>query len=216
MISIILVDDHQIVRQGLRALLDREIDFHVLGEGNDGLEALQMTRKFKPDVLVVDLLMPGLSGLEVTRQVSQNVPDTRVIVLSMHSDAPYVLEALRNGASGYVLKTSGVEELTYAIRAVMAGQQYISHQLPEDSIASYIEKTRETTIDPLEMLTAREREVFILAAQGLSTSEISARLFISNTTAMTHRAHLMCKLGLHNQTELVRYALKRKVILETD
>jgi len=216
MISIILIDDHQIVRQGLRALLDREVDFHVLDEGDNGLEAFQMVRKYKPNVLVVDLHMPGLSGLEVTRQVSQFVPNTRVIVLSMHSDVPYVLEALRNGASGYVLKTSGVDELVKAIRMVVSGQRYISHKLNYESITSYAEKARETAIDPLETLTPREREVFVLAAQGLSTSEISARLFISSTTAMTHRTHLMCKLGLRNQTELVRYALKRRIILEAD
>lgn len=216
MISIILVDDHQIVRQGIRALLDREPDFRVISEGSDGEEALQLVQQYKPDVLVVDLLMPGMNGLEVTRQVSQKNPCTRVIVLSMHSHPPYVLESLRNGASGYVLKTSGADELARAIREVVGGQTYISPQLSEVSIMRYIEGAKEAPLDPLETLTRREKEIFRLAAQGLSNSKISARLCISVTTVNTHRANIMRKLGLHNQTELVRLAIKHGVLIEAD
>ncbi len=215
MISIILVDDHQIVRQGIRALLDREVDIKVICEGSEGSEALRLVQQHNPDVLVVDLLMPGMSGLEVTRQVRQTHPDTRVVVLSMNSNPPYVLEAFRNGADGYVLKTSGADELVRAIRAVMSGGSYISPQLSEVSISRYIEGAREAALDPLETLTRREREVFTLAAHGLSNSKISARLFISVTTVSTHRANLMRKLGLHNQTELVRLAIKHGIILDT-
>lgn len=216
MISIILVDDHQIVRQGIRALLDREDDLKVICEGNEGNEALCLVRQFNPDVLVVDILMPGMSGLEVTRQVSQTNPNTRVVVLSMNANPPYVLEALRNGAAGYVLKNSGADELVEAIRAVVSGEHYISPQLSEGSITRYIEGAKEISFDALETLTLREREVFTLAAQGLSNSKISARLFISVTTVNTHRANLMRKLGLHNQTELVRLAIKHGIILEAD
>jgi DNA-binding NarL/FixJ family response regulator len=216
MISLILVDDHQIVRQGLRALLDREADIRVVCEGETGLEAISLVRNHKPDVIVIDLFMPGLNGLEVTRHVCNTFPETKVVILSMHSSTPYVIEALRNGASAYVLKTSGAEDLLHAIRVVARGGRYISHQLPHESIRKYIENARETVISPLDMLTNREREVFSLAAQGMSTSEIASCLKISTTTAMTHRSNLMCKLGLHNQTELVRFAIKSGVLLDLE
>ena len=214
MISLILIDDHQIVRQGLRALLDRESDISVICEGESGAEAIRMVRNHKPNVLVVDLFMPGLNGLEVTRQVSQSVPETRVVILSMHSSSPYVIEALRSGASAYVLKTSGAEDLVHAIRLVAAGGQYISRQLPQDSIQKYIEDARETIIDPLQLLTNREREVFSFAAHGMSSSEIAACLNISVTTAMTHRTNLMRKLDLHSQTELVLCAVRHGILLD--
>ncbi|MFI3184713.1 MAG: response regulator transcription factor, partial [Methylococcaceae bacterium] len=139
-------------------------------------------------------------------------PKMKIVILSMHSNAPYVLEALRNGASAYVLKSSGAEELIHAIHSVMNGIQFISQQFPKEMISNYIEKTKETLIDPFETLTRREREVLTLAAQGLSLSKIANTLFISQTTAMTHRANLMRKLGLHNQTDLVRFSVKRGIV----
>jgi two-component system, NarL family, response regulator NreC len=213
MITILLADDHKVVCKGLRALLEVEQDFQVVGEANDGLEALRLVEKLHPDVLLLDLMMPGLNGLEVARQVSQHLSSTHIIVLSMHSNEAYVLEALRNGAIGYVLKQSNEEDLVMGIRQVASGQRYLSPPLTERAIESYFEKARTTTVqDPYDELTDREREVFQLAAEGYSNSEIGLRLSISPRTVETHRQNLMDKLGLHSQTELVRYALKRGFI----
>ncbi len=153
--------------------------------------------------------MPGLDGLEVTRQAHDLSPLTRVIVLSMHSNEAYVLQALRNGAVGYVLKESSVAELAQAARTVAAGRRYLSTALSERAIEAYVEKARAAELDAYETLSGREREVLQLAAEGHSSAEIAARLFISPRTVETHRANLMCKLDLHSQTDLVRYALQR-------
>lgn len=212
MIRIVLADDHQIVRQGLRALLEGEQDFSVLGEASQGLETLELVEKTRPNVLVVDLMMPGLSGLEVTRQVCQRFPETRVIVLSMRSSESYVLQALRNGAAGYVIKAASAEELVEAVRTVAVGRRYLSATLSEHAIEAYVQKAKDTSVDPYESLTAREREVLHLAAEGLSNTQIAEKLTISPATSTTHRTNLMRKLDLHSQTDLVRYALRRGII----
>lgn len=212
-ISILLADDHKVVCRGLRALLETEPDFRVVGEANDGLQALQQVSELKPNILLLDLMMPGLNGLEVTRQVSQRHPQTRVIILSMHSNEAYVLEALRNGASGYVLKQASEEDLLLGIRLVATGQRFLGPPLTELAVESYFRRASTTTLeDPYDALTDREHEVLHLAAEGSSTAEIAARLSISPRTVETHRTNLMDKLGLHSQTELVRYALKRGII----
>jgi two-component system, NarL family, response regulator NreC len=213
MISILLADDHKVVCKGLKALLNAEADFEVVGEANDGLEAVQLAGKLRPDILLVDLMMPGLNGLEVTRQVSQHAGSTRVIVLSMHSNEAYVLEALHNGAGGYVLKQSSEEDLIEGIRQVAAGQRYLSPPLTERAINSYFERARATEIpDVYDQLTEREREVLQLAAEGFNNSEIGSKLSISPRTVETHRMNLMEKLSIRTQTELVRYALRRGII----
>lgn len=212
MTTIVLADDHQVVRLGLHALLTAEPDFAVVGEATDGLEAQRLVEQLKPDVLIADLMMPGMNGLEVTRRVARYTPQTRVIILSMHADEAYVLEALRNGASAYVLKDSRADTLVYAVREVIAGRRYLSPPLSERAIESYIHQAQGAPLDPYEMLTSREREVLYLAAQGCNASEIAARLSISARTAETHRANLMRKLDLHSQTELIRYALRRGII----
>jgi len=212
MTTIVLVDDHHILRQGLRALLEAEQDFHLIGEAGDGLEAVQLVERLRPDVLVLDLMMPGLSGLEVTRQVCQRSPHTRVIILSMHNNEAYVLEALRNGAAGYVLKDSSVADLVQAVRAVTAGRRYLSPLLSERAIEVYAQKAQEVAADPYETLTNREREVLHLVAEGCSNTKVAARLSISPRTAETHRANMMRKLDLHTQTDLIRYALRRGII----
>ncbi len=216
MTTILLADDHHVVRLGLRALLDAEPDFDVIGEATDGLETSRMVETLKPEVLIVDLMMPGLNGLEVTRQVSRRVHQTRIIILSMHANEAYVLEALRNGASAYVLKDSRADDLVYAVREVTEGRRYLSPPLSERAINSYIRQANESTLDPYETLTNREREVLNLAAQGYNATEIAQKLSISGRTAETHRANLMRKLDLHTQTDLIRYALRRGIIALED
>jgi len=212
MTTIVLADDHHIVRQGLRVLLEGQPDFQLVGEAGDGLEAVQLTERLKPDVLIIDLMMPSLNGLEATRQVSQRSPHTRVVILSMHANEAYVLEALRNGAAGYVLKDSSAADLVHAVREVVAGRRYLSSPLSERAIAAYIQKASDVTLDPYEMLTNREREVLHLAAEGNTNAEIADQLSISPRTAETHRANLMHKLGLRTHTDLIRYALRRGIL----
>ena len=212
MTTIVLADDHSVVRAGLRALLEGEDGFRVIGEAADGLEAVQHVERLRPDVLVVDVMMPGLNGIEVTRQVRQRMPATKVVVLSMHSHEPYVLEALRHGASGYVLKDASTEQLVHAIREVVAGRSYLSPPLTERAIAAYTARAQTATLDPYDLLTTREREVFQLAAEGLSNAEIAQRLTISPRTVEMHRGNLMRKIDLQSQTDLVRYAIRRGVI----
>lgn len=210
--TIVLADDHALVRQGIRALLVATAEFNVVGEASDGLEALDLAERLRPDVLIVDVSMPGLSGLEVTRRVSRHLPQTRVIVLSMHSHEAYVLEALRNGALGYVLKGAQVSELVEAIRTASAGHHYLSLPLNECVIAAYLVKAQGGALEPYDLLTAREREVLHLAAEGYNSAQVAVRLSISPRTAENHRGHVMQKLGLHSQTELVRYALRRGIL----
>jgi two-component system response regulator NreC len=212
MTTIVLADDHRIVRQGLRALLKAEPDFHLVGETGDGLEAVQLVEQLRPDVLVLDLMMPSLNGLEVTRQVSERSPHTRVVILSMHADEAYVLEALRNGAAGYVLKDASVSGLVRAVREVDAGRRYLSPPLSEHAIEAYVKKAKDAPIDRYDTLTTREREILQLVAEGHTNAEIADRLSISVRTAETHRANMMGKLDLHSQTDLIRYALRRGII----
>ncbi len=208
-ITILLADDHRVVRQGLRALLESDPELIVIGEATDGIEAVQLVEKLNPQITIVDIMMPGLSGLEVTRQINHR---TKVIILSMHANEAYVFEALQNGAYGYVLKDSTAEDLTRAIHTVAAGRYFLSPPFSEKAISAYIEKSQATQFDPYETLTTREREVFHLVVEGLSNTAISARLSISPRTVETHRSNLMNKLALHSQADLIRYALKRGII----
>jgi DNA-binding NarL/FixJ family response regulator len=210
--TIVLADDHVVVRQGLRALLEAEPDFAIVGEAADGLEVPDLVERLKADVLILDLMLPGLNGLEVTRQVQQRSPQTRVVVLSMYANEAYVLEALRNGAAAYVLKEASAADLVQAIREVMAGRRYLSPPLSESAIELYVQKAKAAPRDAYEELTTREREVLQLAAEGQSNPEIADRLGISVRTVETHRANLMHKLDLRSQTELVRYALRRGIL----
>lgn len=210
--SIVLADDHHIVRQGLRTLLEAEREFTVVGETADGLKVADLVEQLRPDVLILDLMMPGLNGLEIARQVSQRTPKTRIIILSMHANEAYVLEALRNGAAGYVLKDANPADMVQAVREVTAGRHYLSRPLSERAIQTYAQKAEAAPLDLYETLTTREREVMQLAAESYSSTEIAARLGISPRTAETHRANLMRKLGLQNQTDLIRYAIRRGLL----
>ncbi len=212
-ITILLAEDHQMVRQGFRALLAGEKDFTIVGETGDGLEALRLTEHLKPRVLVLDLMLPGLNGLEVTRQLSKRETQTKIVILSMHANEAYVLAALRNGAAGYVLKDSSASDLVRAVREVLGGRRYLSPPLSEPAMAMYLEKAKTSnSLDIYETLTSREREVLQLAAEGHTTSEIATRLFISPRTVETHRANFMHKLALRTQTDLIRYALQRGIL----
>jgi two-component system response regulator NreC len=211
-VTILLADDHHLVRQGLRALLERQDEFHVVAEASNGLEAIKLAEHLHPDVLIVDVMMPGLGGLEVTRQVCQRLPYTRVIVLSMYANEAYVLEALRSGAAGYVLKDASISELVQAVRDVVGGGRYLSPPLSKRAIEVYVQKAQTAVLDLYETLTTREREVLQLAAEGRTNAEMAAALGISPRTVETHRAHLMQKLGLHTQTDLIRYALLRGIL----
>jgi len=210
--TIVLADDHRIVRQGLHALLKAEDDFDVIGEAGDGLEALEMVKKLKPDVMVLDLMMPCLNGLEVARQVHKQMQHTKTIILSMYDDEGFVLEASTNGVSAYVLKDAGSAELIQAVREVRAGHRYLSPTLSDRAIEAYERVSKAGIIDQYETLTTREREVLQLSAEGYTNSEIAARLGISVRTAETHRSKLMHKIGVHTQADLTRYALQRGII----
>lgn len=209
---IVLADDHRVVREGLRGLLETEPELSVVGEAADGLEAVRLVTDLRPHVLVVDLMMPGLTGLEVTRRVKKHSPQTSVVILSMHANEAYVLEALHSGAAAYVLKNASSAELVQAIREVTNGRRFLSPPLSERAIEALADKTSTMPPDRYESLTTREREVLHLAAEGHGHQDIGARLGISPRTAEVHRANLMRKLGFHNQTDLVRYALRRGIL----
>jgi len=211
-VTVLLADDHPIVRQGLRHLLEAEPDLKIVGEASDGLQAVQLTEKHKPNVLIVDMMMPDLNGLEVLRQVKDRSPTTCCIVLSMQSADVYVVEALKAGALGYVLKETGPSELVNAVQQVIGGKRYLSPRLSERLIDVLLQAAEDLTHDPYGTLTNREREILQMAAEGMTTAAIAKRLSISPRTAELHRSRMMAKLGLNNQTELIRYALKRGIL----
>lgn len=211
-IQIVLASDHQLIRQGLRALLEAEPGFTVAGETSDGLGVAELVERLRPDILVVDLVMPGLGGLDVTRRVKKRSPETAVVVLSLYAGEAYVLAALGSGASAYVLKDASARELIRAIRAAAAGRRHLSPPFSDQAIEAYVRRARQAAVDPYETLTAREREVLHMAAEGLTSSRIAARLGISPRTAETHRARALRKLGLHSQTDLIRFALQRGIL----
>jgi DNA-binding NarL/FixJ family response regulator len=211
-ITIVLADDHRVVREGLRALLGAEPDFQIVAEAADGIQAVELTERHKPGVLVLDLLLPGLNGLDVLRRVVKRSPKTRVVVLSMHATEAHVIAALRHGASSYVTKDASAAELSGAIRKAVAGQRHLSAPFSSAAVDAYLRQIAGTDPDPYEKLTSREREVLHLAAEGCSSPQIADRLNISPRTAETHRANAMKKLNLHGQTGLVLYAVERGLL----
>jgi two-component system, NarL family, response regulator NreC len=197
------------VRQGLHTVLKANPDLRIVGEAGSGREAVRLVERLRPAVLVLDLVLPELNGLEVIRQLNKRAPNTRVVVLSMHNDECYVVEALKNGAAAYVLKDASADHLVTAVRAAAANRRYLSPPLSDAAVEAYVQRGSDETTNAYDSLTNREREVFQLAAEGLTNAEIGKRLFISPRTVEIHRANMMTKLGLRNQTELVRYAIKR-------
>ena len=212
MTRILLADDQQVVRQALRCLLERESDLRVVGETSDGLEIVPLVERLKPDVLITDVAMPGLYGLEVTRRVRDLAPATGVVILSRYPNEWYVTEALRSGALGYVAKQSDVADLLRAVRAVARGRRYLGAPLSDDSIEVWMARAGRTAADPYDTLTGREREILQLVAEGHSSTAMARRLAISARTAEAHRANMMRKLRLRNQAALIRYALSRGVL----
>jgi DNA-binding NarL/FixJ family response regulator len=211
-LTIVLADDHQVVRSGLRALLEADLGAQIVGEASDGLEAVQLVEQLQPDILIVDLMMPGLTGLEVARRVRQRAAHVRIVVVSMHAAESYVREALRAGAIGYVLKESPAADVVQAVRAAADGRRFLSAALSERLIDAYIQQSSATTDDPYDLLTEREREVLYLAALGYTAPEIAERLVLSVRTVENYRAGVLRKLDLRNQTDLVRYAIRRGII----
>jgi DNA-binding NarL/FixJ family response regulator len=211
-LSVILADDHPVVRRGVQALLERERDFSIVGVAEDGLETVRLTERLKPDILVLDLMMPGLSGLEALRILRERSPRTRIVILSMYSSNAFIAQALQNGAIGYVLKGCSEEDLVRAVREAASGRRFLSPPVTEVAINAYIEQFKKGPLDPHETLTPRQREVLQLGAEGKTNAEIAARLNISQRTVENHRASLMQRLGLQNQTELVRHAIRHGLI----
>ncbi len=210
-VTVLLVDDHPIIRQGLSNLLGGVADLQVIGEAADGIQALREIERRKPDILLIDMMMPNLNGLEVLSQVRKLSPATRSIVFSMHGAEPYVVQALRAGAQGYVLKDAGPGELVAAIRAVMRGDRYLSEPL-RARLEAYGSGVEDAPLDSYKTLTARELEVLQMTAEGRSSAEIGKKLDISPRTVEIHRSKLMRKMGLRNQTDLIRYAINRGIL----
>lgn len=206
-IKVLLADDHTLVRQGLKSLLERE-GIQVVGEAQDGHEVLQLAAKHSPDVAVLDISMPLLNGLDAARELKRSAPKTKTILLTRHDEDEYLIEALRAGVKGYVLKNQAASDLVHAIQLVCRGQVYLSPGMSSVVVDAYLSKT-ELPVDPI---TSREREVLQLIAEGKSTKDIASLLGISVKTADSHRSRLMRKLDIHEVASLVRYAVRKGLV----
>jgi len=212
-LTILLADDHGVVRKGLRYLLENEADLTVVGEASDGLEAVRLAEELHPEVVIMDLAMPLLNGIDATAQLTRRRPHPAVVVLSMHSDESYLTRALAAGARAYLLKDSAEEDLIRAVRAVAGGQPYFSPGVAQPLVESYLEShQREQASAPYEQLTEREKQILQLLAQGKTNKEAAALLHVSVHTVETHRGNLMQKLQLHNTAEIVLFAVRHKLV----
>ena len=207
-IKILLAEDHRIVREGLRALIEKQKDMEVVAEAKNGRSTVQLARKLVPDIVIMDITMPELNGIEATRQILAKAPGIKVIALSMHSDRRFVLEILSAGASGYLLKDCAFEELAQAIRIVTANQTYLSAKISKIVIKDYVRRLLLNNAPVSSILTAKEREILQLLAEGKATKEIASRLEISIKTVDTHRKSIMNKLDIHSIAELTKYAIR--------
>ena len=216
MIKVFLVDDHIMFREGLKNLIKKESDIDIIGEAEDGITALKMIKTLKPNVAIVDISLPGLNGIELTAQIKKVLPDVKILILSMHSDAYFAINAIKNGAKGYILKEDSFELLIDAIKTVDRNQLSISPALNEFFIhkkSDDLYKKSDESYDKLnELLTEREIQILQLIAEGYTNSQIADKLFISSGTVDTHRKNLMKKLNIHNISGLVKFAIKHKII----
>lgn len=207
-IRVLLADDHSVVRQGFRMILGAQADMEIVGEAGNGREAISMSEQLHPDVVVMDVAMPELNGIEATRRIMESAPHTRILALSMHKDSVYVREILRAGARGYLLKDSIDVDLLAAVRAVAKGEGYLSPAVSDSVLSDY----RKHVTDPLDLLSSREREVLQLIAEGKTNKDIATSLNLSVYTVDAHRGRIMEKLNLHSTSELVRFAVRKGLI----
>ncbi|GAB4502376.1 MAG: response regulator transcription factor [Anaerolineales bacterium] len=212
MTTILLADDHSVLRSGLKLLLESQPDLLVVGEASSGLEALDLAGKLQPDLILLDLSMPGLGGLEALPALRKSVPAAKILILTMHDDPQYLRSALKNGASGYVLKKAADSELISAIRAVLRGEMYVHPSMTRTLLEDMLPRAAASPLDAWDTLSEREQEVLKLVALGYTSAEIAAQLNLSDKTVETYRARGMEKLGLNNRAALVRFALKKGLI----
>lgn len=212
-IRVVVVDDHTLMRQGLVGLLDEDPDLVVVGQAGDASSALDIIEETRPDVVLMDVGLPGVSGLELTVRVKRIVPDIRVLVLTMYEREDYLFEALQAGASGYVLKGADIQDLLTAVHTVARGETYVYQALTGKLVADYLSRIEDgADRKDYDGLSTREREVLALIAEGLTTSQIADRLYLSPHTVQTHRDHVMTKLDLHSRVALTKYAIRKGLI----
>jgi DNA-binding NarL/FixJ family response regulator len=212
-IRILLADDHTVVRDGLRALLEKQLDMEVVAEAADGREGVRLAEEQNPDVVVMDIGMPNMNGIEATRRIVTSNPDTAVVILSMHQDESYVLRALKAGAKGYLLKDSLRSDVIDAIRTVAQGRSFLTRKVSRMLQEDYVSQLQRRGLDDsYDLLTDREREILQLVAEGRTNKEVANLLTVSLTTIETHRTHILQKLGLHSVPELILYAVRKGII----
>ena len=212
-IEVILADDHQVLRDSLADVLANDAELVVVGQAEDGREALHLCRQLKPDVVVMDINMPELNGVEATRQITLDMPDVQIIILSMYATKEHIYQAFQAGARGYLLKETSVQELVEAIKKVAAGDRFLSQTLTETVIDEYfLQRDGQTYLSPLDSLSSRERQIFQLVAEGKSSKEIANSLHLAESTISTYRNRLMKKLGLKDLTSLIKFAMEAGVI----
>ncbi len=208
---ILLADDHEVFREGLRSMIEKHEDLEVVGDAQTGRVAVRMATQLKPDIIIMDIAMPDLNGIEATSQIRANVPETRVIALSMHSDKRFVTGMLRAGAVGYLLKASAFDEVIQATRTVMNNKHYVSGDIADTVVSDYVRQLTEAAPEQHAALSPREREVLQLLAEGHSTRKIAEALHISANTIETHRAHIMAKLNIKTIADLVKFAIREGI-----
>lgn len=212
-IRILLADDHTILRAGLKKMLNSQPDMEVIGEAQDGRQAIQESQRLQPDIVLMDITMPDINGIEATRQIKKLCPEIKVLVLTMHEHDEYVFQALRAGASGYMLKEAADTDLFSALRVIQSGKFYLSPAAQSVMVGDYLQRVRTgEEKDSYSSLTEREREILKLVAEGFTNNQIAERLVISPKTVDTHRTHIMDKLNLHSRAELVKYAMRRGLL----